>query len=74
MRTLENYYIAKKPAMVMVSLICLGLSTNFLPESLMIITRLGTIVTFFAAGMLAAQHAAIWEKGERIRRGPDNES
>lgn len=71
MQTLEGFIIAKKPAKVLVSIICVGLATNFLPPELVFFKWVGTIVTFFAAGMLAAQHAAIWEKGQRVR-GPDD--
>lgn len=73
MQQLENFCIAKKPASILVSLVFLGLATNFLPAELEIISRLGGVVAYFSAGVLAAQHAKIWEKFQRIRRPDDKD-
>lgn len=70
MQNLENFCVAKKPAMILVSLIFVGLSTHFLPKELGFIAQLGSIVAYFLAGMLAAQHARIWDKAQRIGRDP----
>ena len=59
MQNLENFCVAKKPAMVLVSLIFVGLSTHFLPKEFGFIAQLGSIVAYFSAGMLAAQQAAL---------------
>lgn len=70
MQNLENYSVAKKPAMILVSLIIVGLSTHLLPKEMAFIAQMGSVVAYFSAGMLAAQHARIWDKAQRIGRDP----
>lgn len=73
MKPLEDVRIAQKPTAVLMTIMMVGLCTNFLPAGWEPVSRLGLACAFFAAGMLVAQHAAIWEKGQRIRRKPDED-
>jgi hypothetical protein len=70
MQYLEHFCVAKKPAILLVSLIFFGLCTHFLPKELNFLSQLGAIMAYFSAGILAAQHARIWEKAQSIGHGP----
>lgn len=69
MEHLEHVRIAQKPTVILSTVVFLGLSANLLFSGSGF-SALGLAAAFFAAGVLVAQHAAIWEKGQTIRRKP----
>lgn len=71
MQDLDLFCVSTKAGRILVSLIVTGLAARFLPESLHVLTTLGSIVAYFSAGILAAQHMRIWEKAQVIRRRRD---
>lgn len=72
MQHLEHVRIAQKPTTILMTVVIVGLAANLLPQGWELISRLGLAAAFFAAGILVAERAAIWEKGQPIRRKPDD--
>lgn len=67
-KPLQHVRIAKKPAILLVSTVIVGLCLGLLPKEWQGLSRIGHVLAMFAAGVLAAQHAAIWENAKTIER------
>ena len=61
-----KWRIAKTPALVLAVLGAVGVSLlAWVPKDLELVRIIGLIVGTFASGMLASQHAAIWEPSDK---------
>lgn len=74
MQHLKNARLSQKPTLVLSTVVFLGLSANLLQTGWEVVSRFGLAAAFFAAGILVAQHAAIWENNQTIKRKPDDKS
>ena len=61
-----KWRIAKNPALILVVLGTVGVTLGaWVPTDLELVRVIGLAVGMFASGMLASQHAAIWEPSDK---------
>lgn len=72
MQHLKHGRLAQKPTLILSTVVFLGLSANLLQPGWELMARSGLAAAFFAAGILVAQYAAIWENNQTIKRNYDD--